>query len=115
MTPEEIKAIADAEQADIEKFASDAKHRSHDELNRQLNGLVEAHKPLREKQVALGMRLVILSQEIRLRMLKKAFPEAKVKEISTLCQLPPSDHVIGDSERWIQAIHQQNRHPKVIQ
>lgn len=115
MTPVEAKAFADSEQEEIADFSAKAKKMNHEELNDLLNAQIEKHKPLHQKKVAIAMRMLILSQEIRVRMLKKAFPDVKVQEVTTLCQLLPSDHVVGDTEKWIAAIQAQGRTPKTMQ
>jgi hypothetical protein len=115
MNRDELKQFADDEQRSIEDFSKIAKTLSHEKLNDELNSVFSKHKPLREEQIRLAMRMLILSQEIRIRMLKKAFPNIKLQEISTLCELLPSDQVVGDTEKWIAQMQASGRIPRIMQ
>lgn len=115
MTADEIKALAEAEQRSINLYAEEAAQKTHDQLNVELNAVFNAHKPLQDQRVKLAMRMMILQMEIRMRMLKKAFPGIKTEDIKSICQLTPSDQIIGDTETWIQKIKTAQLEPNRLQ
>lgn len=115
MTPEEAKILAEAEQAQIQQFTDSVKGKTHEQLNALLDGLVAQHKPMHEERVKLAMKMVILAQEIRIRMFRRAFPSIKVEEVTLIADLLPSDHVVGESEEIIKRIQAANLTPSKLQ
>lgn len=104
MTSEETQLLANEEHARIQKIDSSARKLSKGDLNKELQRVIEEHRPLHEKKVKLAMRMMILSRELRLRLLREAYPNAKVEYVTVLCDLEPTDHVIGNTEEWIEKI-----------
>lgn len=114
MDLETLKIIADQEQKSIQDYADLAKKKTINQLNDELNKIHEKHKPLHDERVKLSMKMMILSLEIRLRLLTLAFPDANITEIKELCELAPTDQIVGDTEKWIQRLQQSNLYPRKL-
>jgi hypothetical protein len=115
MNKKQIKIFADSRQAQIDEFSAKAKMLKLPELNDAMTLLIEKHRPLHEERVRTAMEQMILAREIRLRLLKNAFPSAGIIEVNELCKLEPSDHVLGDTEAWIERLKAGNLSPSKIE
>ena len=115
MNESDLKAFAEDQRKKVEEVAQDIQKMSPSQRQARLQALIEQHKPLHEARVKLAMELMMISMEVRLDILKSSFPGIKVETINELCELPPSDHVIGDTEKWVEKIKGNGLSPKKIQ
>lgn len=112
MTPASIQALADSQKQKMDDISEGAKKMSLSDLNDQMAALIETSKPMHEARVKTAMTMMILAKEIRLRVLKQHFPGIKIEEVTELCELVPSDRVLGDTEQWAERLKASNITPK---
>lgn len=83
-------------------------------LNGEMASLMQAHKPIYQEHVDIGVRVHILSTEMKLKTLRNAYPDIPVVEEQLLFEVKPGNTVLGPIEEMIKTLREQKITPSAI-